>query len=141
MSDPIATPDDLATYLGGDVDTARATLVIRLAQDLCEGIVSPLPATAKAVVVDVAVRAYSNPQQLHDAALGTARLGFGATGSGTAIGGLYLSKSNRADLKRAAGRGAAFTADTLPAGYDAAALAMPSWDYDYLNGYVPPAGP
>lgn len=141
MSDPIATPEDLATYLGGDVDPARATLVIRLAQDLCEGIVTPLPAVAKAVVIDVAVRALSNPQQLHDAALGTARLGFGATGSGTAIGGLYLSKSNRADLKRLAGRGSAFAADTLPAGYDPTTLGLPTWDYDYLNGYVPPTGP
>lgn len=115
MSTPIATPDDLATYLNVTVDANRASLILGMAQDLCESIVSPLPSTAKPVVLDVAARAFVNPQQLADANLGTAHLQYGAA-NGSTIGGLYLSRTNKATLRRLAGRGQAFSADAMPTG-------------------------
>lgn len=119
MSTPVATPTDLGTYLNiSSIDTNRATLILGMAQDLCETIVSPLPTTAKAVVLDVAARAFVNPQQLADAALGTAHLQYGAA-NGSVIGGLYLSRTNKATLKALAGRGSAFTADVMPTGTNA----------------------
>lgn len=120
MGAPVATPSDLGTYLNvANIDTSRAALILAMAQDLCETIVSPLPATARAVVLDVAARAFVNPQQLRDAALGTARMQYGTTGNDASIGGLYLSRANKATLKQLAGRGAAFSADTLPPGMNA----------------------
>lgn len=117
MSDPVATPSDLGTYL--DIAIAendpRALLVLEMAQDLCETIVTPLPTSARAVVLDVSARAYSNPRQLHDARIGSASVQYGSTANSSAIGGLYLSRANKAALKALAGRGAAFSADTLPA--------------------------
>lgn len=119
MSIPVATPTDLGTYLNvATIDTNRATLILGMAQDLCETIVSPLPTTAKAVVLDVAARAFVNPQQLADASLGTAHLQYGAA-NGSVIGGLYLSRTNKASLRRLAGRGMAFTADVMPTGINA----------------------
>lgn len=119
MSTPVATSDDLATYLNiSNIDANRATLILGMAQDLCETIVSPLPDTAKAVVLDVAARAFVNPQQLADASLGTAHLQYGAA-NGSVIGGLYLSRTNKASLRRLAGRGMAFTADVMPTGTNA----------------------
>lgn len=119
MSTPVATPTDLGTYLNvATIDTNRATLILGMAQDLCETVVSPLPVTAKAVVLDVAARAFVNPQQLADASLGTAHLQYGAA-NGSVIGGLYLSRTNKASLRRLAGRGMAFTADVMPTGTNA----------------------
>jgi hypothetical protein len=126
MSTPVATPTDLGLYLDVVIDAndPRALLVLSMAQDLCETIVSPLPATARAVVLDVASRAYSNPRQLHDARIGSASLQFGSTANNSAIGGLYLSRANKAALKALAGRGAAFSADTMPQGANAVQTVM-----------------
>jgi hypothetical protein len=121
MSTPVATPTDLGLYLDTAIaaEDPRALLVLSMAQDLCETIVTPLPATARAAVLDVASRAYSNPRQLHDARIGSASLQFGSTANSAAIGGLYLSRANKAALKALAGRGAAFSADTMPQGANA----------------------
>jgi len=120
MGTPVATPEDLGTYLNiTTIDTSRALLILGMAQDLCESVVTPLPDSARAVVLDVAARAFVNPQQLHDAAIGTARLQYGTGASEATIGGLYLSRSNKAALRRLAGRGAAFSADLMPTGTDA----------------------
>lgn len=116
MGTPVAQPSDLATYLNiADIDTNRATLILELAQDECETIVSPLPATARGVVLDVAARAFVNPRQLQDASLGTAHIQYGAA-NGSVIGGIYLSRANKISLRRLAGRGSAFSADILPTG-------------------------
>lgn len=120
MSDPIATPADLGVYLTGDpagVDTVRATQILGLAQDLCETIWSPVGATAKAVVLGVAARAYANVTSAHDVAIGSGRIGYGSQGSNVGIGGLYLSRSDKSTLRRLAGRSGAFSIDLLPDPY------------------------
>lgn len=120
MGTPVITYSDLGTYLNDvAIDSARATFIIAQAQTLCESIVNPLPAGASAVVLDVAARAFLNPQQLANASIGTAHLQFGASNQGGSIGGLYLSRANKNMLRTMAGRGAAFSADTLPTGVNA----------------------
>lgn len=120
-SEPVATPDDLRVVLDADsdsFDTDRAALILRLAQDLCETIVNPLPIAARGVVVGVAMRAFVNPQQAHDIRLGSAGIGFGASGGAGAgiIGGLYLSRADKATLRRMNGQGGAYSIDMLPTG-------------------------
>lgn len=115
MSDPVATPDDLALLIGSAVDDARATLILELAQDLCETIVSPLPAAARATVLAVAARAFNNPMSATQIGLGSAYASLGSTGAG-GVGGLYLSRQDKSNLARLAGRGGAFSIDMLPRG-------------------------
>lgn len=121
MSTPVASPTDLETYLGldaGAINLNRATLILAMAQDLAETIVSPLPATARAVVLSVAARAYNNVTSASQVGMGSAYASFGGTGSG-GVGGLYLSRSDKAALRSLAGRGSAFSADTLAKGTNA----------------------
>jgi len=85
-----------------------------LAHDLCETVVSPVPELGKGIELAVAARAYSNVTSAHQMSLGSAAISFGAQNSNTGIGGLYLSKSERATLRRLAGRSGAFSIDLLP---------------------------
>lgn len=56
------TPAQLATYLGtSSIEAERAALLLDLAVEACEEIVSPLPDAARGVVLDVAATAYSTP--------------------------------------------------------------------------------
>lgn len=110
MADPIATPDDMAAVLGGDIDPARAAILLDIAQELCTTIIDPLPANARAVVLGVAVRAYSNPTNVEQQSAGPFAVNYGS-----AAGGLYLTKQDRATLLRLAGRGGAFSIDLMPA--------------------------
>lgn len=128
MSDPIATSDDLAAVLGFTVDPNRADLLLSLAQELCETIVSPVPANARSVVLSAAVRAYTNPQNANSETSGPF-----ATNYGAAAGGLYLTKQDRATLLRIAGRGGAFSVDPTPSD---AGSGLPPWDQNvtWLNG-------
>lgn len=109
MSTPIALPSDLATYLGSSVDDDRATLLIQLAQDKCEAILTPLPDTAMGVVLDIAARAYSNPTNAQSQTTGPFSASFGGV-----AGGLWLTRANLADLRRLADSGGAFTIDPTP---------------------------
>lgn len=119
MTTPVAYPQDLQIRLGlATIDQDRATAVLEDAQALCETVVTPLPATARGVVVSVAARAFVNPDQVHDVALGSARIGYATAGT-TPIGGLYLSKSDEKMLKRLAGRVGAFSVDVMPTGASA----------------------
>lgn len=114
MSDPVATAAQLETFLGiatGTINTARADLLIAQAQSKCERIVNPCPPAAADIVLEVAGRAYMNVQ-------GSTQMSLGS-GSTSLPGGLYLSKSNKAELRLIAGRGSAFSADTLPTGTNA----------------------
>jgi hypothetical protein len=113
MSDPIVTPADFGVYLGQDVDVTRATLILAKAQALCETIVTPLPAGADVVVLPVAARAYGNTLSMTQVGMGSAYGTFSQTGSG-GVGGLYLSRSDKATLRRLAGHTGAFTVDLLP---------------------------
>ena len=129
MSDPIATPTDLANMIQGSVDTATATLLIELAQGLAEDIVSPLPPSAKAVVLSAAKRAYSNPEGLT-----TETIGPYATGRTT--GDVFLTRAEERALKRAAGRGGAYSIDPTPcdAGAEIAIENAEEWLSTYPSG-------
>lgn len=123
MSTPIVVPADLGTYLGDpNIDVDRALLVLNLAQSLCETIVSPLPDGAAAVVLDVAARGFSNPSNAQNQGAGPFTVGYGAVS-----GGLWLTRTNKAILRRLGGGGGAFTIDTMPA---TAGQGLPSWDVD-----------
>lgn len=129
MSDPIVDPSDLGTYLGVDtIDQGRASLILANAQTLCESVVTPLPAGAAAVVLDVAVRAWSNPANTTSEGTGPFSVNWGAIS-----GGLWLTRQNKATLRRLAGVGGAFTFDPTPAD---AATGLPLWDQNvtWLNG-------
>lgn len=103
-------PDDLSTYLGSDVVFDRAFQLLGLAEGLCLAIVTPLPAGAEAVVLDIAGRAYTNPTNMSEQAAGPYIAAFGAGN-----GGLWLTSRNEAMLRRLAGGGQAFTIDPTPA--------------------------
>jgi hypothetical protein len=98
------------------IDSDRAALVLAAAQQLCESVVSPLPDNAAAVVLGVAARAYANPMQLSDSSIGTAHMQYGSTPGGGPIGGLYLSRSEKANLRRLTGSSSAFGVSMMPAG-------------------------
>lgn len=114
------TPDDLGTYLGQTLDPVRAQLLIDSAVQLCESLVNPLPAGADAVVLDVATRAFSNPTNAQHQGAGPFSAAYGPVG-----GGLWLTRQNKATLRRLAGSGGAFTIDTMPA---TAGQGLPWWD-------------
>jgi hypothetical protein len=121
MSTPVASPADLELYLGepvGSIDVDRANLILQMAQDLCETVVTPLPVTARAVVMAVAARAYTNVSSATQLGMGSAYATLANTGTGGA-GGMYLSRSDKAALRALAGRGSAFSADTMPPGVNA----------------------
>lgn len=127
---PIADPSDLAVVLGvASVDEDRAAVLIELAQGLAETVISPLPYAARGVVLGIAARVYSNPQNVQSQTVGpyTAQFGTGASG------GLYLSRQDRATLNRIAGRGGAFTFDVGPT----ASPVLPPWDSvgSYVQGF------
>jgi hypothetical protein len=111
---------DLGTYLGVTVDTNRATYLIGLAVQLCQAVVNPLPAGSDAVVLDVAARAYGNPQNVAQQTTGPFTANYG-----TVAGGLWLTRKNKGTLRRLAGGGGAFTVDTTPA---TAGQNLPPWD-------------
>jgi len=104
---PLAAPADLASFLGSDVDEARATLLLRLAQDRCEEILSPLPEAALGIVLSAAARGYANPQ-------GVSSEGIGPFNVQRPWAGVYLTKSERVSLKRLSSNGGAFTVDPTP---------------------------
>lgn len=115
MSTPIATSSDLALYLGRTVEQDRATLLLELAQLKCERFVSPLPAAAKDIVLEVAGRAYTNVASASQVGMGSAFATLAATGQG-GVGGLFLSRNNKSELRRIAGRSGAFSVDLMPRG-------------------------
>jgi hypothetical protein len=107
---------DLGTYLAlPSIDTGRATYIIGLAVQLCESIVTPLPDGSDAVVLDVAARAFGNPQNVMEI----------SAQYGVVAGGLWLTRKNKGTLRRLAGGGGAFTVDTIPA---TAGQSLPPWD-------------
>jgi len=112
-------PPDLGTYLGTTVDETRAQYLIDRATDLCLSICDPLPAAADAVILDVVARAWSNPTNVQQQTVGPLAASYGA-----GAGGLWLTRQNKATLRRLNGGGGAFTIDTAPA----TAPPMPWWE-------------
>ncbi|CUW31785.1 hypothetical protein [Streptomyces reticuli] len=122
------TAEQLGLYLGmSEVDGDRADLLIEQAVALCETVVKPLPDQATAVVLSAAGRAYVNPQQVSYETIGPM-----SVQRPQGSGGLYLTRSDKAALKSAAGRGGAFTVDPTPATAD------PSPTYPVDDDYGPP---
>lgn len=118
MAEPIVIPSDLSVYLGDpNLDTDRAVLMLSLAQQLCETIVTPLPSTAAPVILGVAARAFTNVTSAHQVGLGSAQISYGAPNTTSGIGGLYLSRTDIRTLRRLGGRSGAFSIDLLPDPY------------------------
>lgn len=104
---------DLALYLGvatEEVSEDRAGLLITQAEALAKAIIAILPAAATAVILSAAGRAYVNPVSTASQAAGPYSM------SGVA-GGVYLTKAERATLRRLAGGSGAFSIDMLGSGY------------------------
>ena len=121
----ITTTADLDTFLGlsGAIDTGRAQLLLDTVEADAGSIITPLPASAKGVILTAAARAYSNPAGTQAETVGSVSTTYGLGG------GLYLNRAERRTLRRLAGLGAgAFTIDPTPA--DAMA--------DYYDALTPP---
>ena len=109
MSDPLVSPADLGVYLGIAIDVPRAAMILEDAQNLCEMIVSPLPAAATSVIKSAATRAYTNPTGVTGETAGPYNVQ-------RPSGGVYLTKGERRTLRTLAGRSGAFSIDLLPKG-------------------------
>lgn len=120
-------PADLSTYLGVDLDATRAQYLIDQATTLCQSIVTPLPAGADAVVLDVAARAFVNPSNASSQGAGPFQVAYGPT-----AGGLWLTRQNKATLRRLAGGSTAFSIDPTPANVldGTVTQGLPFWDWD-----------
>lgn len=104
MPTPLATPADLALFLGTTVDTDRATLILGLAQDACEELLTPLPEAAKRIVLSVGARVYTNPTSVTNEVVGP---------YSTTRPDVYLTKQERASLRRLGGVGGAGSTSVL----------------------------
>jgi hypothetical protein len=145
LSLPVQT-EDLRTFLGlPSIDSDRATILIDAAQQLCETIVSPLPDAAAVVVLVMAARAYPNPMQLAESSIGTAHMTFPAAPGGGPISGLYLARSDKANLRRLAGSSSAFAVSMMPVGANCVqALAFTgtgTFTLGLAGAYTVPIGP
>lgn len=108
----VASPSDVATFLGSDVDDTRAQWFIEQAELLCAAVVSPLPDAALPVIVRVAARGMSNSTGAVQMGLGSAQVSYGSQAA-TYNGGLFLSRADRSDLRRLSGRVGAFSIDLI----------------------------
>ncbi len=115
MSDPLIDPSELATYLKDpNIDEARAELMISLAQAECESILSPLPTTARNVVMRVAARGYLTVLSTRQVQTANA----GDPYAGVENGCVDLRREDVISLRRlSGGGGGAFSVDLLPADY------------------------
>jgi hypothetical protein len=101
------TSDDLASYLGAEVDDDRAEFFLDLVMSQAASIVSPVPDAAKAVVLRAAARGYQNPTGRSQELIGPYQF------SGAGGGDILLTKADRGALRRLAGGGGAFMVDPL----------------------------
>ncbi len=110
----LATTAQLALKLGVTVDDDRAQQALDEAEALLLSVVSPLPDGAWVIELRMASRAFPNPAQLSGQSVA------GSSASWPSPGGVYMSKSDRADVRRLAGVGkGAFSVNAAPkAGHD-----------------------
>lgn len=104
-------PEDFATYMGLDLSTRdydRVQMLLDLAEAECLSVVDPLPDTAARVILSASARAFSNPTGVTSELVGPYQ-------ASRPWAGVYLTKSERASLRRAAGSGGAFSVDPTPA--------------------------
>lgn len=122
--------DDLALELNDpDLNRVRARRVLDNAQRYCETVVKPLPPGADLVVLDVAIRAFANPTNSGSSSPAYYAEGegpFSDTTPGFTGGGYFLTRANKATLRRLNGTGAAFSIPMLPSSDDLSTL--PWWD-------------
>lgn len=126
MANLVVSTDDLSTFLGGQpVDIVRGQMMLDGAVALCSTIVSPLPDTAKLLVLSVAARPFANPQGVTAETVGPFNV--------SRPGGVYLTRAERLTLRALAGRGGAFSIDPTPAG---AGEGLQPWDQNvtWLEG-------
>jgi hypothetical protein len=102
----IATLSEFASFLQVDVDTATANLVLL---DLAQGQIvdeiglrDPWPATAKAVALSAAKRAYVNPDGASSETVGGTVVAFSDGNMG-----VFLTEEERSRLQRVGGGGTA----------------------------------
>lgn len=102
----IATLSEFASFLQVDVDTATANLVLL---DLAQGQIvdeiglrDPWPATAKAVALSAAKRAYVNPDGASTETVGGTVVAFSDGNMG-----VFLTEEERSRLQRVGGGGTA----------------------------------
>jgi len=102
----IATLSEFASFLQVDVDTATANLVLL---DLAQGQIvdeigvrDPWPATAKAIALSAAKRAYVNPEGVSSETMGGVSVSYADGNMG-----VFLTDDERARLQRVGGGGSA----------------------------------
>lgn len=102
----IATLEEFASFLQEDLDTATANLVLL---DLAQGQIideigvrTPWPATAKAVALSAAKRAYVNPEGASTETVGGTTLAYTDGNMG-----VFLTDDERSRLQRVGGGGTA----------------------------------
>lgn len=108
LTDPATLVEDLETYLGlgTNIDPLRALLMVDLSLQRVGAVVTPVPDAARAIVLDVAARGYSNPQ-------GTSTEQVGPFSRTFRMPGVYLTARERSDLRRMRGSGGAFTVNPI----------------------------
>jgi hypothetical protein len=113
--DPAVVVDDLRTYLGltpEAFDGPRAVLVVALAVTRAQAYLNPVPEAARAIILDVATRGFTNPTGTRSEAAGP----FSRTFSTSEV---YLTAGEREELlllaQTAAGASRAFTITPGPA--------------------------
>lgn len=99
---------DLGIYLGlgSTLDDGRARLVLDLTLQRVAGVVSPIPDEARPIVLDVAGRAYLNPQATETETVGPFGRTFRAPG-------VWLTERERTDLRGLVGPRGAFTINPI----------------------------
>jgi hypothetical protein len=107
----VASVQDFALYLNlvDDIDVERAQLLLDLAEAKCSSIITPVPPEAAGVVMDVAARAYTNPNNTESVATGPYAVKYRGP-----AGGLWLTRDNLTELHRLGGSGGAYTIDPTP---------------------------
>lgn len=104
----VATTGDLSTFLSVTLDDTRAQLALDIVEADAASIVSPLPASAKGVILTAAARGYANPA-------GASSQSAGGSSSSWSPSGLYLTRAERMTLRRLAGiGGGAFSVNAAP---------------------------
>ncbi|MEV6777011.1 hypothetical protein [Streptomyces syringium] len=126
---PVVAPQQLADFLGQDVQDDRAALIITQAEALCRAVVNPLPEGAGAVVLSVAARAYANPQGIVAETVGPYSVQRPQSQAG-----LYMTRDERRSLKLMAGRGGAFSINPTPTGAGPPPVRPASWDLPWWYG-------
>lgn len=108
---------DLRVYLGSpsDWDEPKAKLVVALAMERCAEVIDPVPALARAVVLDVAARGYSNPLEVQSESENVGPFARSRTYGNGSVG-VYLREGERKTLENLRDGGTTSAAFTIRPG-------------------------